>query len=233
MAVEQAGDPAQAFEDLRAEVSVLRRAIEALPAAMRENRQPDYSADLAVLGKGLDEIGEQLETVLKSPSLMLSHEQQGQGIAKAGLALVREAAQRLDRAAQEAERERSRLSGIIGQAWAQDRQFKLLCWTGGAALAVGLVLSPIIAGLLPLGLNTRVAALVMREDRWTAGGDLMRAANPQGWAQLTADTALVSENREAVAACRAALARSGKAQRCSLALNPAPSPTGGSATRPK
>lgn len=222
MAVEQAGDPAQAFEDLRAEVSVLRRAIEALPAAMRETRPPDYSRDFAVIGKGLDEIGDQIETMMKSPALMLSPEQQGQGIAKAGTALVREAAQRLDRATQEAERERSRLAGIVGQAWAQDRQFKLLCWTGGAAFAVGLVLSPIIAGLLPLGLNTRVAALVMRQDRWTAGGDLMRAANAEGWAQLAADAALVSENREAVAACRAALARSGKAQRCFLALNPAP-----------
>lgn len=222
MADNHAGDPAQAFEDLRAEVSVLRRAIEALPAAMRENRSPDYSEDLAVLGKGLDDIGEQLETVLKSPALMLTPEQQGQGIAKAGLTLVREAAQRLDRAAQEAERERSRLAGILGQAWAQDRQRRALCWTGGVAFAVGLALSPMVASVLPFGLNTRVAALVMREDRWTAGGDLMRAANPQGWDQLAADTALLSENRETVAACRAALARSGKAQRCSFTLNPAP-----------
>jgi hypothetical protein len=58
MTVEHVGDPAQAFEDLRAEVSVLRRAIEALPAAFRESRPPDYSEDLAVIGKGLDEIGE-------------------------------------------------------------------------------------------------------------------------------------------------------------------------------
>ena len=68
MAEGHGGDPAQAFEDLRAEVSVLRRAIEALPAAMRENRPPDYSPDLAVLGKGLDELGEQLETIMKSPA---------------------------------------------------------------------------------------------------------------------------------------------------------------------
>jgi hypothetical protein len=138
---------------LRAEVSVLRRAIEAMPAAMRENRPPDYSQDLAVIGKGLDEVSEQLEAVLKSPSLTRTPEQQGQAIANAGANLIREASQRLDRAAQEAERERSRLSGIIGQAWAQDRQFKLLCWTGAAAFAVGLLLSPIIAGFLSLTRN--------------------------------------------------------------------------------
>ncbi|MGA0607244.1 DUF6118 family protein [Phenylobacterium sp. VNQ135] len=222
MAVEQAGDPAQAFEDLRAEVSVLRRAIEALPAAMRENRPPDYSADLGVIGKGLDELGEQLDSILESPALRLTPEQQGQAIANAGTALVREAAQRLDRAAQEAERERSRLSGIIGQAWAQDRQFKLLCWTGGAAFAVGLVFSPLVASVLPLGLNTRVAALVMRADRWTAGMDLMNAGNPAAWARLDADIDLIADNREAVDACRETAAKTGKAQRCTIMLPPPP-----------
>jgi hypothetical protein len=223
MAEEQAGDPAQAFEDLRAEVSVLRRAIEGLPALMREHRLPDYSQDLAVLGKGLDEIGQALETVLASPALNLTPEQQGQGIARAGTALVREAAQRLDRAAQEAERERSRLSGIVGQAWARDRQIRMLCWTGGVALAVGLLLSPVVASVAPFGLNTRVAALVMREDRWTAGGELMRAANPAGWNRVVADTRLADDNRDALKACQAAAVASGKTQRCTVMVEPSPS----------
>lgn len=224
MADDQVGDPAQAFEDLRAEVSVLRRALEALPVAIRENRSPDYGQDLAVIGKGLDEIGEQLETILKSPALTRTPEQQGQAIANAGANLIREAAQRLDRAAQEAERERARLAGIIGQAWAQDRQIRLLCWTGGAAFAVGLVLSPIISGFVPLGVNARVAALVMREDRWTAGGDLMRAGNPGAWARLFADTQLVGDNREAIDACRAAAVRTGKPQHCAITLTPPRTP---------
>ena len=218
MADEQAGDPVQAFEDLRAEVSVLRRAIEAMPAAMRENRPPDYSQDLAVIGKGLDEVGEQLEVVLKSPALIRSPEEQGQAIAVAGANLIREAAQRFDRATQEAERERSRLSGLIGQVWAQDRQFRMLCWTGGAALAFGLLVSPIVAGFLPFGLNTRVAALVMREDRWTAGSELMQAANPHGWDRFIADTRFASDNRETIDACQAAAARTGKVQHCVVTI---------------
>lgn len=230
MAEDQVGDPAQAFEDLRAEVSVLRRAIEGLPAAIRENRPPDYSPDLALLGKGLDEIGQSLETVLASPALTLTPEQQGQGIARAGSALVREAAQRLDRAAQEAERERARLSGLIGQAWAQDRQVRMLYWTGGVAFALGLLLSPIIASVAPFGLNTRVAALVMREDRWTAGGELMRGANPGGWDRVVADARLADESREALEACRAAAVESGKTQRCAVMVAPPQDPVAGRAT---
>lgn len=220
MAEEHAGDPAQAFEDLRSEVSVLRRAVEALPAAIRDNRPADYSADLAVLGKGLDEIGEQLGTILKSPALMTSPEAQGQAIAKSGQNLIRETAQRLDHAVRTIEEERSKLAGIVGQAWAQDRHFKLLCWTGGIAFAVGLVISPFVAGVLPLGLNTRVAAMVMRADRWTGGDALMRADNPAVWERLSADTRLMSDNREAIDACRAAAARTGKPQHCAITLTP-------------
>ncbi len=221
---DHAGDPAQAFEDLRAEVSVLRRAIEALPAAIRENRPADYSADLGVLGKGLDEISEQLETITKSPALMMSPAQQGESIARAGNNLVREAAGRLNDAVRTIEGERAQLSQIVGQAWKQDRQWRLMWMVGGVAFAVGLVLSPLITGVLPFGLNTRVAALVMREDRWSAGMDLMRAGNPAGWARLAADSQLVSDNREAVDACRTALARTGKTQQCSLTLAPTKAP---------
>jgi len=220
MAQDHAGDPAQAFDDLRAEVSVLRRAVEALPAAIRENRPADYSADLGVLGKGLDEIGEQLDAIMKAPALTRTPEQQGQAIAAAGANLIREAAQRLDHAAQDAERERERLAGIVGQAWAQDRQFKVMCWMSGVALVLGLALSPLIASVLPFGLNGRMAAVIMREDRWSAGMDLMKAGNPAGWDRLNADTQLVSDNREAVEACRTQAAKSTKAQHCSIVITP-------------
>ncbi len=220
MAQEHGGDPAQAFEDLRSEVSVLRRAVEALPGAIRENRPHDYSADLAILGKGLDEIGTQLETVLKSPALNLTPEQQGQGIARAGMTAVREAVQRLDRATQEAERARDQVAGVVGQAWAQDRQFKLLCWAAGGAFVVGLVFGPLAARVLPFGLDTRVAAFVIGADRWTAGSELMHAANPAGWRLLLEDSRLVSANRETVEDCRAAMARSGKEQSCRLLIAP-------------
>ncbi len=81
-------------------------------------------------------------------------------------------------------------------------------------------LIPIVAGVLPFGLNGRVAALVMREDQWAAGGDLMRRANPQAWRRFSADAAAMSDNREAIDACRAALVRTGKSQRCVVTLTP-------------
>jgi hypothetical protein len=229
MAEGHGGDPAQAFEDLRAEVSVLRRAIEALPAAARESRPPDYSEDLGVLGKGLDEIGDQLAKLMKSPALVRTPEEHGQAIASAGAHLVREAAQRIDLAGQrldlavhDAEQERTHLSGIIGQARTKNRQFKVLCWTGGAAFGAGLVLTVIVAIILPYPLNTRAAALVMREDRWEAGGELMQAANLAGWNRVAADTHFVSDNQDALDACRTTAAKTGKAQHCAVTVAPPP-----------
>ena len=212
----QPGDPAQAFEDLRAEVSVLRKAVEALPAALHDNRPPDYAQDLAVLGKGLDEIGGQFETIQKSPVLRMTPEQQGQSIANAGSALIRGAAQALDRATQEVERERSHLAAMIGEARTQDRQLIGLCWAAGIALAVGLILSPFLAAMLPFGLNARVAALVMRDDRWAAGETLMQASDPESWNGMVAAANLVGSNRAAIDKCSMAAAKSKHDERCTI-----------------
>jgi len=227
MADGERGDPAQAFEDLRAEVSVLRKAIEAMPAAVREHRAPDYSADLGILGKGLDEIGDQLGKIMKAPALVRTPEEQGHAIASAGVGLVREAAQRLDGAAQrldgatrETDRERARLSDIVGQAMTKRRQFQVLCWSGAVALAIGLLSSPFIASALPLAFKTRVAAAAMGAERWKAGSDLMRAASPSDWSAVVADTQFVVDNRQAVEACRAAATKAGKAQHCTVMVAP-------------
>jgi hypothetical protein len=211
-------DPAQAFEDLRDEVSMLRRAVEALPGAWEENRPPDYSPDLGRIAKGLAGVVGQLDGIGKHPALRLTPEQHSQAVAQAGNMLMREAAQKLDRAAQDAERERARLAGLIGTVRTQDRQFQVLCWTGGIALAVGLLVSPIVAGVLPFGLNTRVAALVMQDTRWAAGAALMQAGNPENWRGVIDAANLVKANREALSVCREAAARTKTEQRCTITV---------------
>jgi hypothetical protein len=46
---------------------------------------------------------------------------------------------------------------------------------------VGLIFSSIVAGIRPTGLDTRVAAMVLKQDRWNAGMTLMPAGNAEGW----------------------------------------------------
>ncbi|HJR56593.1 MAG TPA: DUF6118 family protein [Rhizomicrobium sp.] len=220
---QQAADPAQAFEDLRAEVSVLRKAIEALPDALDRNRAPDYSADFGVIGQGMDAIGASLENLQKHPALKMTAQQHGAAIANAGSGLIREAVQKFDHAAQDAERERSRLASTIGTIQTKDQQRLRLLFVAALALALGFIAFPFVMRATPFGLNSATAAVIMNASRWDAGMALMRSGNPDGWAQLTADANLVSSNRDKITDCRTAATKAKKEQRCTITV-PVPGP---------
>lgn len=214
-------DPARAFEDLRAEVSVLRKAIEVLPDALDRNRAPDYSPDFAVLGQGMDAIGVALENLQKHPALRLTPEQHGAAVANAGGTLIRDAVQRFDHATQEAERERYNLAKVIGVARSKSDQRVWLAIAAAVGLGVGFGVFPFVMRAMPFGLDSATAAVIMRADKWNAGMALMKAGNPDGWAQLTADANLVSANRDRITVCRAAAVREKREQRCTVIV-PAP-----------
>ena len=211
-------DPAQAFEDLRAEVSVMRRAVEALPGAWEENQPPDYSPDLGRLAKGLAVVAAHLDAINKHPALTMTPEQHRQAIALAGNGLMREAAQKLDRATQDAERERQQLANLIGTARRQDEQRTWLVYAALAAFAVGLLVSPFVAGALPFGLDGRIAALIMKADRWDAGEALMQAGSLDGWQSAVNAWNLVRANQKEIAACSEAAAKTEKDQRCTITV---------------
>jgi len=213
-----AADPAQAFEDLRAEVLELRRAIEALPGAWEDSRAPDYTPSLGTIAKGLAAVDSRLAGIEKHPALRLTPEQHQQAVAQAGNVLMREAAQKLDRAAQDAGRERHQLAGLIGAVRTQDEQRNWLLWAASGALVAGLLASPFVAGLLPFGGDSAVATVIMRADRWNAGIALMQAGSPDGWRGVADASELVRINQEALAACREAAAKAKKEQRCAITV---------------
>src|SRR3954454_16804747 len=69
---DQLDDATRAFEGLRAEVMVLRRAVEALGPALKENRAPDYSLTLGQIAKTQAAIGAHLEAMEAHPALKLT-----------------------------------------------------------------------------------------------------------------------------------------------------------------
>jgi hypothetical protein len=54
-------------EGLRAEVSVLRRAVEALPGAWEDSRPPDYAPSLGTIAKGLAAVDHRLAGIETHP----------------------------------------------------------------------------------------------------------------------------------------------------------------------
>lgn len=213
-----AADPTQAFEDLRAEVSMLRRAVEALPGTWEENRAPDYTPSLGKIAKGMATVESRLAGIEKHPALRLTPEQHQEAVAQVGNTLMREAVQKLDRAAQDADRERHQLAGLIGTVRQQDEQRRWLLWAASGALVAGLLVSPFVARMLPFGGDSAVAALIMNADRWNAGIALMQAVSLDSWRAVTDASDLVRVNQKALAACADAAAKAKKEQRCTITV---------------
>jgi hypothetical protein len=135
--------------------------------------------------------------------------------------MIRDSVRSLDTAVRAAESERRELASLIGSMRGQRQQWKWLAWTGGAALLLGFLISPIFARWLPFGWDGQVAAFIMRADRWRAGAALMAAASPEAWQDLESAATLLKPNIATLAACRDAAAKSKKEQHCTLVV-PAP-----------
>lgn len=218
---EPTGDAARAFEDLRAEVSVLRRAVEALPEEWEANQPPDYTESLGEITQGLAEVVGRLALIEQHPALSATPAQHQAAIIAAGQDLMSRAAGRIDQAADAFKREQQNLAGVIGMVRGRRMQREWLVITAAAALMVGLLLSPFAARLLPFGWDAGVAATILHADRWSAGQALMKSTNPTGWATLAAEINLAEANHDALSACREAAARTKKEQHCVIVV-PAP-----------
>src|SRR3954451_18723530 len=88
---DQLDDATQAFDDLRAEVAVLRRAVEALGPALKENRSPDYSLSLGHIAKAQAAIATRLETIEGHPALRMTPATFSEQLERTGTNASREA----------------------------------------------------------------------------------------------------------------------------------------------
>jgi hypothetical protein len=218
---ESSGDAARAFEDLRAEVSVLRRSVELLPQEWEANRSPDYTESLGQITQGLSKVVARLQVIEQHPALRSTPAQYQAAILAAGHDLMSRAAFNMDRAAEAFDEEQRNLAGVIGTVLTQRKQLEWIGITAAAALLLGLLVSPFAARLLPFGWDAGVAATILHTDRWSAGQALMKSSNPEGWSTLAAEINLAEANHDALSMCREAAARLKKEQRCTIVV-PAP-----------
>lgn len=157
-------DPAaRAFEDLCAEMTVLRRCVEALPQAWRDNRPPDYTEDLARVVKAMNAVGMQMQAIETNPTLKMTPQAYGQGIRQAGISASQEMQTAFQKAIGEVREERQVLARIIGQSRHQEQQSWWLLGVGLMCLVVGFGVSPVLASLLPSSVGTRVASFIVGE----------------------------------------------------------------------
>lgn len=139
-------DPVQAFEALRAELSLLRRAVEGLTAA--RERLPDYSPTLGAMNQRLDLAHEALKRIEASPAVRLTP-----------VALVEELNKRSADARAEDRRiiETSRdalsrslgwIDGMIKRGQAVEGQIKRQFWCFGAGVSAAVMILEILPRVL-------------------------------------------------------------------------------------
>ena len=216
-------EAARAFEGLRAEVSLMRRAVERLAAERAEDGQaPDYSETLGVISQNLSATAQRVDALVKSPALSLTPEETSRQIGAASFDARREDHRLFVAARQGLDEVAARLSRQLHSHTEAGEQRRRLWRVGLAALVAGMVLWAILAGpiarVMPASwlLPERMAARSLRMPMWEGGQRLMRAGDARAFAGVLAGNRLEAANRETLAACRKQAARAGKPVRCAI-----------------
>ncbi|WP_173655736.1 DUF6118 family protein [Sphingomonas turrisvirgatae] len=238
--IQEGGDPAEAFDRLRAviegqdrELALLRRAVEGLAAERAAIDVPDYSETLGYLQQGmegatgrLDHIGKMLAA---APVMAMTPEQMAQRIAAAGNAARREDQAALAKAGEDKARVMAELRAIAGSAWTRVDQKNRQLWFGLGGVAIGILAWTILPGLVAREIAPaswqwpeRMAARTLGMPRWEAGQRMMQSASPTAFSAIVAGDRIVTANREAIEGCSKAAARTHETVRCTIKVGARP-----------
>jgi hypothetical protein len=139
-------DPAQAFEAVRRELSLLHSAVAGL-AAERE-KIPDYSETLGRIAHALGETNKRLAAIEQSRAISLSPAELVKEIAAAAETVRIEDRRMLDTARGALDRSLGRVDGMIKRGQATDRQVVRERWHAAAGLLIGMLIWAVLPGAI-------------------------------------------------------------------------------------
>lgn len=217
------GGAIRAFEGLRGELALLRRAVERLAAERADDcRAPDYSETLGLIANNITATAYRVDALVKSPALSLTPEEMDRQIGAAGSVGRTEDRRVIAAARQTIEEVATRLGRQLESHVMADEQRRQLWRVGLAGIAAGMVVWAILVGpiarVLPASwlLPERMAARSLRMSMWEGGQRLMWAGDRQAFASVLAGKRLVTANHKALEACQTQAGKIGKAVRCAI-----------------
>ncbi|MCB8828141.1 DUF6118 family protein, partial [Escherichia coli] len=221
---------AEAFEELRAEVTLLRRAVERLAAERAERAelpQPkDYDETLGRIAKAINKLAERMDVLAERPGISITPEGIARQIAAAG-STVRAEDQRTIAAAGKSMEDATRaLHGYVVSARRGDEQNRWLAWTAIGGVALGMLLWAALAGEVARTVPEswlwpeRMAARTLRLDTWTAARRLASVSQPETWNAMVRGSVLIQNNRTAIERCRRAAMKADGDVRCTIDVPP-------------
>lgn len=223
----QEPDPAtQAFEQMRGEMALVRRAVEKLAAERADIVIPDYSATLGEIAQRLAVTAQGMKTLAAQPAMQITPDEMARRIDAAAHnarrsdhAAIAEAQGRFDQASHD-------LRAVVRSGRTADEQRRHLYWTAAGGVLAGMLLWAIMPGVLARRAPQswlwpeRMAAHTLRLEPWAAGERLLARTDPARWQTALFAYRLARENREAINNCRKKARESGAPKRCAIMIMP-------------
>lgn len=188
--------------------------------------QVDYSPTLGQISQNLLAATQRVDAMAKSPLLSLTPAAVGAQVEKIA-ANARHSERQAMAAAQSGFDEAARvLTMRVGSALTRDEQSVWLAGSAAAGLIAGILLWMLMTGPIARAMPASwqwpegIAAGAMGMPMWDAGLRLMAAAEPDRYARVVGEDHLIQANAEVVAACRKTAAKTRKAVRCRVKIEP-------------
>ena len=222
---------AEAFEAMRGELALLRRAVERLAAERAEVPEPpDYSETLGELQRGVNTAAENIGRIglflKQAPALAMTPEQMAQRIAAAGAVARREDQAALATARKGLEEVTHQLHAYVVLGRTSDEQNRWLTWTAIGGVLVGIVLWALFAG--PIARATpdswrwpeSMATRALGGSTWEGVRRLAVSDSSDTWNAMVAGAVIGRGNDEALQRCQRNANKAGEPVRCSVRIRP-------------
>ena len=201
-------DPATlAFEALREEVALVRRAVAGLAAERASIEIPDYSETLGHIMRASAATAQGLKSLSETPALRLSAQDWRREIAAAAQEARRSDQQAFAEARHGFERMAAEMAAHLRSARSAETQRQWLIWTTAGGIVAGMLLLAVIVGPVVRAMPESwlwpesMAASILGMDEETAGVRLIKTASPERWRDIVAGYQILSDNRAAIAQC--------------------------------
>ena len=140
-------EAAAAFEELRQEIALMRRAVTGLSAEHASIEVPDYSQTLGRMAAALNAILRTNKELAEAPALQMNARNWAEHIAEASRTARQPDREALDRARSGLDQIARAMSASLDSARTADKQLTWLLCAAGGGLAVGVPIGVVVARL--------------------------------------------------------------------------------------
>lgn len=213
---------AEAFEGVRGELALLRRAIEGIAARDDRPEPPDYGETLGQITKLANATLQRAEFMRKA----IEEEAVARQVANRITGAVAEDRQAVKTAAGELHDATRALHGVAASARRGDEQNRWLVRAAIGGIVVGMIVWAVFAGIVARAVPTswqwpeKMAARSLAMPMWEGGQRMMRTAAPEAFANIAAGDRIVTANRGTMEGCQKRADKSRNTTTCTIRVEP-------------